>query len=139
MAALAAAALAGLLLALAPVVGADTDAAAGNAGRRLLVSWYAFSVISPYLMADVWCTLFLAVAALGNLYTSWNSPAQLAGWSAAGGGDPCGTAWMGVTCSGSAITAMYRFLVLKSLLMKREKQLPSMLARIYLLISRIML
>jgi hypothetical protein len=32
MAALAAAALAGLLLALAPVVGADTDAAGGNAG-----------------------------------------------------------------------------------------------------------
>ncbi|KAM0906641.1 hypothetical protein ACQ4PT_016657 [Festuca glaucescens] len=70
----AAAALAGLLLALAPVVGADTDAA--------------------------------GVAALGNLYTSWNSPAQLAGWSAAGGGDPCGAAWMGITCSGSAITAM---------------------------------
>ncbi|KAM0906638.1 hypothetical protein ACQ4PT_016657 [Festuca glaucescens] len=70
----AAAALAGLLLALAPVVGADTDAA--------------------------------GVAALGNLYTSWNSPAQLAGWSAAGGGDPCGAAWMGITCSGSAITAI---------------------------------
>ncbi|CAM0909907.1 unnamed protein product [Alopecurus aequalis] len=74
MAALAAAAFAGLLLALAPVVGADTDAA--------------------------------GVAALGNLYTSWNSPAQLAGWSAAGDGDPCGAAWMGVTCSGSAITAI---------------------------------
>lgn len=37
MAALAAAALAGLLVALAPVVGADTDAAGGNAGPRLLV------------------------------------------------------------------------------------------------------
>ncbi|KAK1611491.1 hypothetical protein QYE76_035164 [Lolium multiflorum] len=75
MAALAAAAAwTGLLLALAPVVGADTDAA--------------------------------GVAALGNLYTSWNSPAQLAGWSAAGGGDPCGAAWMGITCSGSAITAI---------------------------------
>ncbi|KAI4971233.1 hypothetical protein ZWY2020_002147 [Hordeum vulgare] len=74
MAALAAAiALASLLLALAPVVGADTDAA--------------------------------GVAALGNLYTSWNSPAQLVGWSAAGG-DPCGAAWTGVSCSGSAITSI---------------------------------
>ncbi|XP_014753326.1 protein STRUBBELIG-RECEPTOR FAMILY 8 isoform X2 [Brachypodium distachyon] len=67
------AALAGLLLALVTVVGADTDAA--------------------------------DVAALVNLYTSWNSPAQLTGWSA-GGGDPCGAAWMGVSCSGSAITSM---------------------------------
>ncbi|XP_037467674.1 protein STRUBBELIG-RECEPTOR FAMILY 8-like [Triticum dicoccoides] len=75
MAALAAAAaFAGLLLALAPVVGADTDAG--------------------------------GVSALGNLYTSWNSPAQLVGWSAAGGGDPCGAAWMGVSCSGSAITSI---------------------------------
>ncbi|KAG2656607.1 hypothetical protein PVAP13_1KG097300 [Panicum virgatum] len=42
-------------------------------------------------------------AALGNLYTSWNSPSQLAGWSA-GGGDPCGAAWQGVTCSGAGVT-----------------------------------
>nr|CAB3503661.1 unnamed protein product [Digitaria exilis] len=39
-------------------------------------------------------------AALGNLYTSWNSPSQLAGWSASGG-DPCGAKWQGVTCSGA--------------------------------------
>ncbi|GJM97919.1 hypothetical protein PR202_ga14882 [Eleusine coracana subsp. coracana] len=45
------------------------------------------------------------VAALGNLYSSWNSPAQLAGWSA-GGGDPCGAAWMGVSCTGSAVTSI---------------------------------
>ncbi|XP_062178602.1 protein STRUBBELIG-RECEPTOR FAMILY 8-like [Phragmites australis] len=45
------------------------------------------------------------VAALGNLYTSWNSPAQLNGWSA-GGGDPCGAAWTGVSCSGSAVTSI---------------------------------
>ncbi|KAF0931378.1 hypothetical protein E2562_004516 [Oryza meyeriana var. granulata] len=45
------------------------------------------------------------VAALGNLYTSWNSPAQLTGWSA-GGGDPCGAAWMGVSCEGSAVTSI---------------------------------
>ncbi|CAO2044872.1 unnamed protein product [Urochloa humidicola] len=42
-------------------------------------------------------------AALGNLYSSWNSPSQLAGWSA-GGGDPCGAAWQGVTCSGAGVT-----------------------------------
>ncbi|RCV05102.1 hypothetical protein SEVIR_1G054500v4 [Setaria viridis] len=42
-------------------------------------------------------------AALGNLYASWNGPSQLAGWSA-GGGDPCGAAWQGVTCSGAGVT-----------------------------------
>ncbi|XP_062178603.1 protein STRUBBELIG-RECEPTOR FAMILY 2-like [Phragmites australis] len=45
------------------------------------------------------------VAALGNLYTSWNSPAQLTGWSA-GCGDPCGAAWTGVSCSGSAVISI---------------------------------
>ncbi|XP_008649052.1 protein STRUBBELIG-RECEPTOR FAMILY 8 isoform X4 [Zea mays] len=45
------------------------------------------------------------VAALGNLYSSWNSPAQLTGWSASGG-DPCGAAWAGVSCSGSAVTSI---------------------------------
>jgi len=49
--------------------------------------------------------LILAVAALGNLYSSWNSPAQLTGWSAAGG-DPCGGAWTGVSCSGTAVTSL---------------------------------
>jgi hypothetical protein len=49
--------------------------------------------------------LVLAAAALGNLYSSWNSPAQLTGWSA-GGGDPCGAAWMGVSCVGSAVTSI---------------------------------
>ncbi|VAI56719.1 unnamed protein product [Triticum turgidum subsp. durum] len=44
-----------------------------------------------------------AAAALGNLYTSWNSPPQLAGWSA-GGGDPCGAGWQGVSCTGSGVT-----------------------------------
>ncbi|XP_015689454.2 protein STRUBBELIG-RECEPTOR FAMILY 8-like [Oryza brachyantha] len=43
-------------------------------------------------------------SALGNLYSSWNSPSQLAGWSAAGGGDPCGAGWQGVTCSGAGVT-----------------------------------
>uniref|UniRef100_A0A0D9WSD3 Protein kinase domain-containing protein n=1 Tax=Leersia perrieri TaxID=77586 RepID=A0A0D9WSD3_9ORYZ len=73
MAALSAAALVGLLLALAAVAGADTDG--GD------------------------------VSALGNLYTSWNNPGQLTGWSA-DGGDPCGAAWMGVSCVGSAVTSI---------------------------------
>ncbi|TVU32872.1 hypothetical protein EJB05_24635 [Eragrostis curvula] len=42
-------------------------------------------------------------AALVNLYTSWNSPSQLTGWSA-GGGDPCGAGWQGVTCTGAGVT-----------------------------------
>ncbi|GJM90463.1 hypothetical protein PR202_ga06744 [Eleusine coracana subsp. coracana] len=44
-------------------------------------------------------------AALVNLYTSWNSPSQLTGWSA-GGGDPCGAGWQGVTCTGAGVTEM---------------------------------
>ncbi|XP_052144108.1 protein STRUBBELIG-RECEPTOR FAMILY 8-like [Oryza glaberrima] len=43
-------------------------------------------------------------AALGNLYSSWNSPSQLAGWSAGGGGDPCGAGWQGISCSGAGVT-----------------------------------
>ncbi|XP_047079271.1 protein STRUBBELIG-RECEPTOR FAMILY 8-like [Lolium rigidum] len=74
MAALPAAALAGLLLALAAATaGATTESS--------------------------------DAAALGNLYTSWNSPSQLAGWSASGG-DPCGAAWQGVTCTGSGVTGI---------------------------------
>uniref|UniRef100_A0A0E0NB12 Protein kinase domain-containing protein n=1 Tax=Oryza rufipogon TaxID=4529 RepID=A0A0E0NB12_ORYRU len=45
-------------------------------------------------------------AALGNLYSSWNSPSQLAGWSAGGGGDPCGAGWQGISCSGAGVTEM---------------------------------
>jgi hypothetical protein len=48
---------------------------------------------------------FAAAAALVNLYTSWNSPSQLADWSA-GGGDPCGAGWQGVTCTGAGVTEM---------------------------------
>ncbi|KAL6873455.1 hypothetical protein ACP4OV_013537 [Aristida adscensionis] len=72
----AAAALAGVLLLLALAAVADADTDAAD------------------------------VAALGNLYSSWNSPVQLTGWSAGGGGDPCGAAWMGVACSGSAVTSI---------------------------------
>ncbi|KAL5213020.1 hypothetical protein ABZP36_023867 [Zizania latifolia] len=46
-------------------------------------------------------------AALGNLYSSWNSPSQLAGWSAGGGGDPCGAGWQGISCSGAGVTEIY--------------------------------
>ncbi|KAG8070105.1 hypothetical protein GUJ93_ZPchr0006g42032 [Zizania palustris] len=43
-------------------------------------------------------------AALENLYSSWNSPSQLAGWSAGSGGDPCGAGWQGISCSGAGVT-----------------------------------
>jgi len=112
MEALAAALAAGLLLALAAApAGADTDSADGKSlawrfGFRLgfLVSWdgVGFLFFFPMRVID---DSFLAAAALGNLYTSWNSPSQLAGWSA-GGGDPCGAAWQGVTCSGAGVTEM---------------------------------
>lgn len=45
------------------------------------------------------------VQALGVLYTSLNSPPQLTNW-APSGGDPCGNSWKGVSCSGSAVTAI---------------------------------
>ncbi|KAG6529760.1 protein STRUBBELIG-RECEPTOR FAMILY 8-like isoform X1 [Zingiber officinale] len=45
------------------------------------------------------------VQALGVLYTSLNSPRKLSGWTESGG-DPCGGSWKGVSCSGSAVTAI---------------------------------
>ncbi|WOL13599.1 protein STRUBBELIG-RECEPTOR FAMILY 8-like [Canna indica] len=47
----------------------------------------------------------LDVQALGVLYSSLNSPPQLSGWTPSGG-DPCGHAWKGITCSGSVITVI---------------------------------
>nr|CAD1839524.1 unnamed protein product [Ananas comosus var. bracteatus] len=44
--------------------------------------------------------------ALTVLYSSLNSPPQLSGWTS-NGGDPCGGgSWKGVSCSGSAVTAI---------------------------------
>lgn len=40
------------------------------------------------------------------MYTSLHSPSQLSNWKA-GGGDPCGEHWKGITCSGSSVTEMY--------------------------------
>ncbi|XP_072990203.1 protein STRUBBELIG-RECEPTOR FAMILY 7-like isoform X2 [Typha latifolia] len=45
------------------------------------------------------------VSALNVLYTSLNSPSKLTSWKA-NGGDPCGQSWLGITCSGSAVTAI---------------------------------
>lgn len=42
------------------------------------------------------------VSGLTNLYTSLQSPSQLTGWTSSGT-DPCGQAWKGVYCSGSAV------------------------------------
>jgi hypothetical protein len=96
-----------LLVALVVVAEADTDAGDGIASfsrprpRRVLGLCFSRQVNACVIGA----LLVLAVAALGNLYSSWNSPAQLTGWSASGG-DPCGAAWAGVSCSGSAVTSM---------------------------------
>ncbi|CAL9194967.1 unnamed protein product [Musa hybrid cultivar] len=43
------------------------------------------------------------VSALNVMYSSLNSPSQLAGWSSSGG-DPCGNNWKGIKCSGSSVT-----------------------------------
>ncbi|XP_065867185.1 protein STRUBBELIG-RECEPTOR FAMILY 6 [Euphorbia lathyris] len=42
-------------------------------------------------------------SALRTMFSSLNSPGQLAQWTA-NGGDPCGESWKGVTCSGSRVT-----------------------------------
>ncbi|KAK9102413.1 hypothetical protein Sjap_019667 [Stephania japonica] len=45
------------------------------------------------------------VSALKIMFSSLNSPSQLAGWNS-NGDDPCGQSWQGVTCSGSAVTEL---------------------------------
>lgn len=40
------------------------------------------------------------------MYTSLNSPEKLTNWRN-DGGDPCGEAWKGVSCEGSAVVSMY--------------------------------
>ncbi|KAJ6828925.1 protein STRUBBELIG-RECEPTOR FAMILY 8-like [Iris pallida] len=45
------------------------------------------------------------VQALGNFYSSLNSPQQLSGWTS-NGGDPCGESWKGISCSGSSVTSI---------------------------------
>lgn len=50
------------------------------------------------------CVLLFSplVLALQDLYKSLSNPEQLRRWRLEGG-DPCGEAWMGVSCSGSSI------------------------------------
>ncbi|XP_059642113.1 protein STRUBBELIG-RECEPTOR FAMILY 5 isoform X2 [Cornus florida] len=43
------------------------------------------------------------VSALNVMYSSLNSPSQLDGWKSSGG-DPCGSSWKGIKCSGSSVT-----------------------------------
>ncbi|XP_066395289.1 protein STRUBBELIG-RECEPTOR FAMILY 7-like isoform X1 [Miscanthus floridulus] len=45
------------------------------------------------------------VNALNVFYTTMNSPPQLTNWVSQNG-DPCGQSWLGVTCSGSRVTAI---------------------------------
>lgn len=42
-------------------------------------------------------------SALRVMFSSLNSPPQLAKWSS-NGGDPCGESWQGITCKGSRVT-----------------------------------
>ncbi|RVW52103.1 Protein STRUBBELIG-receptor family 7 [Vitis vinifera] len=42
-------------------------------------------------------------SALRVMFSSLNSPSQLAKWSS-NGGDPCGESWQGITCKGSRVT-----------------------------------
>ncbi|XP_009388758.2 protein STRUBBELIG-RECEPTOR FAMILY 6 isoform X1 [Musa acuminata AAA Group] len=44
-------------------------------------------------------------SALSVLFSSLNSASQLTGWKQSGG-DPCGESWLGITCSGSSVTAI---------------------------------
>ncbi|XP_074587059.1 protein STRUBBELIG-RECEPTOR FAMILY 6-like isoform X2 [Curcuma longa] len=43
-------------------------------------------------------------SALYVLFSSLNSAPQLSGWKQSG--DPCGESWLGITCSGSSVTAI---------------------------------
>ncbi|KAF6173242.1 hypothetical protein GIB67_026937 [Kingdonia uniflora] len=45
------------------------------------------------------------VQALQVVYTSLNSPPQLSGWKSSNG-DPCGEAWLGITCEGSSVVSL---------------------------------
>ncbi|KAK9149237.1 hypothetical protein Scep_007994 [Stephania cephalantha] len=63
----------------------------------ILVSIYAASVNGATDPTDV--------SALRILFSSLNSPSQLAGWNS-NGDDPCGQSWQGLTCSGSAVTEL---------------------------------
>ncbi|RRT64584.1 hypothetical protein BHM03_00027979 [Ensete ventricosum] len=63
---------------------------------------YKFAKLSTKFFC---CNVPFAVSTLNVLFTSLNSPSQLTGWIA-NGGDPCGQSWLGVTCTGSAVTAM---------------------------------
>ncbi|XP_072973124.1 protein STRUBBELIG-RECEPTOR FAMILY 6-like isoform X1 [Typha angustifolia] len=45
------------------------------------------------------------VSDLNALYSSLNSATQLTGWTS-NSGDPCGQSWLGIACSGSAVTAI---------------------------------
>lgn len=61
-----------------------------------------FVVLSPFALA---VTDPDDASALGILYSSLNSPSQLTSWTSTNG-DPCGQSWLGVKCSGSAVTEL---------------------------------
>lgn len=61
----------------------------------VIIYWFVASLVLTY-----------AVNALNVFYTTMNSPPQLTNWVSENG-DPCGQSWLGVTCSGSRVTAMW--------------------------------
>ncbi|XP_072980055.1 protein STRUBBELIG-RECEPTOR FAMILY 6-like [Typha angustifolia] len=72
------------------------------------------AVIGLLLFACIWvCNPSFAnantdqsdVSALNILYSSLNSPSKLTSWTS-NGGDPCGQSWLGIICSGSAVTTI---------------------------------
>eukprot|EP01018_Ginkgo_biloba_P033179 Gb_09560 [translate_table: standard] len=72
---------------------------------KLGVFIFIMSILALILVPVYGFTNQQDVSALINLYTSLKSPSQLTGWNSSGT-DPCGQSWQGVTCTGSAVTAI---------------------------------
>ncbi|KAJ3679076.1 hypothetical protein LUZ60_017087 [Juncus effusus] len=70
-----------------------------------MAAWAALIVILAQILVVQSNTDSSDVQALGVLYTSLNSPAQLTNW-APSGGDPCGNSWKGISCSGSSVISI---------------------------------
>lgn len=46
-----------------------------------------------------------AVEGLNQMFSDFDNPSSLTNWVQSAG-DPCGNAWLGITCSGSSVTSM---------------------------------
>ena len=97
--------LAPLLLLSTTLVAVAVESATDSLDGTLSFVWVVVDVVGKIDSPLRWSRNWFAVQALGVLYASLNSPRQLSGWTRSGG-DPCGTSWLGVSCSGSAVVAM---------------------------------